>query len=272
MDIQIFQPKHPRLQALVQNYYVLQSQKDETVTYLTFPKPYSVLSLYKGAEITHLQNRMRIEAKLEAPLIADLTFSYSQPLLIEYQGSIRELTVYFKPLGIHAFGSPFKGKATKSEEFFTSADDRMKLDTLLDRGQTEALIDSLETYLVSKLTEFRHPFLHRFVEAVTNDPTLSLAQLSKSYGISQKTLIKHAKAYLFRTPSQFIKVVRFYSSLKAYDTKGHGTLSLTEIGYSASFFDQAHMIKEFKTLTGFTPRRFFNNLERTDGNLNWIFL
>ena len=47
--------------------------------------------------------------------------------------------------------------------------------------------------------------------------------------------------------------------------------NLTVVGYEALFYDQSHMVKAFKSLTGFTPKQFFEGIELKNGAGNWFF-
>ena len=48
--------------------------------------------------------------------------------------------------------------------------------------------------------------------------------------------------------------------------------SLTELSHFIDFFDQSHMIENFKSLTKLTPRTFFENLTTMENsNVHWIF-
>ncbi len=272
MNIQVFKPQNEILKDYVFSYYLLNNDNNKETTYLTFPKPYSIVSVNKNAKVSYLPNTMVIESDGNGSLTSDLTLSYKKPILIKYKGSVKEITIYFKPLALYAFIEHPGESISENDSFLPYPDYKEKMSEIIDLTSTDEIILQLESYLLSKLSKFKHPFLHQFIDDVTINSRTSIGELSKEYGISQKTLIKHTKSYLDRTPSEFIKVVRFHKALKEYYKTEKGTLSLIEIGYMASFFDQAHMIKDFKTLTGFTPRAFFKNLNHTKGELNWIFL
>lgn len=73
---------------------------------------------------------------------------------------------------------------------------------------------------------------------------------------SQSPLEKRFRAAVGASPKKFASIVRLKNVLQQYPTAG----SLTELGYEAGFYDQAHFIKEFKALTGDTPEDFFRGL------------
>lgn len=61
------------------------------------------------------------------------------------------------------------------------------------------------------------------------------------------------------SPKQFLKVVRFQNAI--YQKSKVAQLSLTELAHTCGYYDQAHMINDFKSLSGFTPKQFFTDCE-----------
>mgnify|MGYP006287009973 FL=1 len=57
------------------------------------------------------------------------------------------------------------------------------------------------------------------------------------------------------SPAAFSRIVRFQYALHLHNQ--HRNYTLTAIGHSAGYFDQSHMIREFKQLSGMSPRAFF---------------
>jgi AraC-like DNA-binding protein len=48
--------------------------------------------------------------------------------------------------------------------------------------------------------------------------------------------------------------------------------NLTTLAYAVDFFDQSHMIRDFKAMTGFMPKEFFRNVTGRDGgSVAWIY-
>jgi AraC-like DNA-binding protein len=61
------------------------------------------------------------------------------------------------------------------------------------------------------------------------------------------------------TPKQFLRIVRFQYSL--YNKSINSNITLTELAYKCGYYDQSHMIADFKSLTGLTPGQYFSNCE-----------
>lgn len=273
MNIQIIKPENEKLKKYINYYYILkQTNETKKITYLTFPNPYSIVSVLESADLRYAPNQMSVTHAPDAPLTSDLTLSYKKSILISYAGKVKEVSICFKPLGINAFIENSVKHNSEKVPFFPYDDYQQKMTEVLSAEKESEVLHLLETYLLSKLSDFDHPFLFKFVEDVSSNLSVPLAELATKYLVSQKTLIKHTQKYLARTPSHFKKSVRFHQALLKYLGADKKILSLTDISNMACFFDQAHMIKDFKSLTGYSPHRFFKLLSSQKGNLNWIFL
>lgn len=86
-----------------------------------------------------------------------------------------------------------------------------------------------------------------------NKGNIRITALMEQLHISQSPLEKRFRQMVGTSPKKFAAIVRFKHTLQAY----RPAISLTELGYEAGYYDQAHFIKEFKTFTGDTPERFF---------------
>jgi transcriptional regulator GlxA family with amidase domain len=137
----------------------------------------------------------------------------------------------------------------------------------------EQKIAAMESYWISKLKGVSHPFLYQAINdmLLPNDKEMTIAEIAQKNRISQKTLIKHFEQHIGKTPSDFRKIVRFRNALKQ-KAQENKEANLTDITYISHYFDQSHMIKDFKVLTGYTPKEFFKKLiSNYDGKISWIF-
>ncbi len=276
MDIYVFFPKNKLLVPYIECFYVLsKTNKSEAIQYITFPSLNAILSVIRKAEIGYVKNNLSIRQNDSIGLVTSLTCNYRNPVIINYEGIINEITIYFKPLGINAFLEKDLCEYTKQDfgGFEPFSDFSESISHILDAEDIDKRICKMEEYWLTKLRGFEHSFLPAVVSEMINAKgNFNINDLANKYGVSRKTLHKHFLQHLCRTPSEFRKILRFRSLNKEFIHKKHK--SLTAAAYDFNFCDQSHFIREFESLTGdIAPREFFKKLiTYGNGEINWIYM
>jgi AraC-like DNA-binding protein len=278
MEVKIYKPKSRLLEQYIECFYILKRESAEPeVTYYAFPSFFPTVGLNVNA--THKPTGLSNFTVSHCPinkLATSLICQFENYGWIKYEeGPADEIVIYFKPLGLNAFLEnalrhyvhSFIGDFQPFDDYRARMIDLFNIDKAVDR------IQSLENYWLSKYKGFRHPFLHNVVEEImTDEGSSSISETALKNGISRTTLIKHFDLHLCMTPSQFKKIVRFRSAMKRYRQKTTDE-SLTDISHGVEYFDQSHMIKDFKSLTKYPPKTFFSKISTfEDGYINWLFL
>ena len=279
MNIKLYRPQNLILQNFIEYFYILtKSADEETIAYLTFPNIYSMVSINRNAMIKTKGNTVTVDYNADNILVSGLAVRYLHPLLIEYSGAAKEITICFKPLGLNAFLdhpiSYYAKNNTLDNNFQPFTDFQQEMRSVMQTEADEKKIAAMEAYWISKLKGVSHPFLYQALNdmLLPNDKEMTIAEIARKHKISQKTLIKHFEQHLGKTPSDFRKIVRFRNALKQKAGENKKD-NLTDITYFSHYFDQSHMIKDFKVLTGYTPKEFFKKLSSSfEGKINWIFL
>lgn len=276
MKVKLYEPQNTLLQKYIKCFYILQRRPDDKgITYISFPSIFTMACLNADSKIEMLENNLTITHCPDNKLEMTLTRNFEYSGWIRYKGAADEIVIYFKPLGINAFLE--KDLKHYIQSFFVKFNpfvdyQKAMLDFFLIDDQ-EARIQSLENYWLSKHRGFEHPFLQNVVDEIMNeDEPSSLAEVAQKNGISRMTLNKHFDLHIGTTPSQFRKIVRFRNAMKQYRQKISAE-NLTDISSAVDYFDQSHMIKDFKALTKHPPKAFFSKLSTIeDGQINWLFL
>lgn len=267
LEIKFYQPKSQILQKYLEGYYFLsQKEDDPTVEYLTFPNNYNIISIYENTEIIYSENQVTARGKENEPFSSDMICHYKKPIKIVNIGKLNELTFYFKPLGLNRFINQKLSEFTTDffSNFIPFDDYKIVMQTILREKNREIQIDLIENYWISKLVGFEHPFLNQVLDDLLdlkND--YSITELAKKYNISRQNLNKHFENHLCKSPSDFKKIQRFRDALKNRINKNSNE-NLTSLSYDMLFYDQSHLIKDFKSLTGLTPKKFFKNISSQD--------
>lgn len=118
-------------------------------------------------------------------------------------------------------------------------------------------ISAVERFLIARMknTEPDRMVLAALALIHKSKGNIRISELMDQLHISQSPLEKRFRQVVGTSPKKFASIVRMKSIVQQYNTKS----SLTELGYEAGFYDQAHFIKEFKSFTGETPEKFFSN-------------
>lgn len=85
-----------------------------------------------------------------------------------------------------------------------------------------------------------------------HDGRIKVKEIAGILDVSIRKLERQFEEILGLPPKQFIRLVRFQKTvekLKKLDESG----KLTDIAYESGYFDQAHFIKDFKSLSGQSP-------------------
>lgn len=276
MKVKLYKPQNALLQQYIECFYTLQRRpEDESVTYFAFPSIFSMVCLNTDVDVEVLEDNLTFKPSLQAKLETRLICNFGRPGRVRYEGAANEIVIYFKPLGLNAFlekdlkhylgahyikFDPFDDYQAAMIKIFSIDDDRAK-------------IEALEGYWLSKYKGFKHPFLQCAVEEIIKEGgSFSISETALKNKVSRTTLNKHFDLHIGTTPSQFRKIVRFRNAMKRHRQKISAE-NLTDISYNADYFDQSHMIKDFKALTRYSPKDFFSKLSTLeDGNINWLFL
>ena len=276
MEIKFFKPKSQILQQYLEGFYFLINKEDDpTIEYFTFPNNYSILSVLENAEIIYSENQGLIKEKKGNFICSDLICHYKKPIKISYEGNINELTFYFKPLGLNAFLP--KSLNNYLNDFFSNFipfDDYSSTFTaILRETNFDKKCQMIEDYWLSKLVGFNHSFLFDVVldlKDTQND--YSIGHLAKKYNTSRQNLTKHFETNIGKSPSDFKKIHRFRKALKSQINKKSNE-NMASLSYDLLFYDQSHLTKDFKSLTGLTPKKFFKNISsKENGEINWLFV
>lgn len=132
------------------------------------------------------------------------------------------------------------------------------LDNILHQSHTISRIKVVENFLISKLKPQTHKgkLANDAVYLINQQHgNLSVMELTSTLQINERQLQRIFEEHIGLTPKRFSGIVRIQYFLKLL-RKNSAQTSLTELVYDCGFYDQAHMIREMKNITGITPRQY----------------
>jgi AraC-like DNA-binding protein len=179
----------------------------------------------------------------------------TQPSVIDTLQQRAVCGVSFVPGGARPF---FRAPASELSERMVDLsalwgrDGAVLHERVLEAREPEAQLDALERVLVEQA---RHGFARDRGFEVARGLLAGgapVAAVEQRLGLSPRTMIERFRAQTGLTPKRFARVERFQRLVQAMDS----VASWTELALTHGYSDQAHMIREFKELSGTTPTAY----------------
>jgi AraC-like DNA-binding protein len=83
---------------------------------------------------------------------------------------------------------------------------------------------------------------------------IDISSLSRDLCLTEKSLLRKFSSIIGKAPKQYSRIVRFQQIIRSLSV--YGSRNLTQIAIDNGYFDQAHFIRDFKALSGYTPKEF----------------
>lgn len=245
----------PELRPFVQHYWCVRYQlppgEAYTQTVLSFP------SVHLAFEHDDQGRRVLVYGIPRRPFVREL------------RGSGRVLGVRFRAGGFFPFWqrdvATLTGRTVPAAEVFGPEAERW-LNRVLDAGDDGEMAQAAEAVLRRRLPEPdpRGRLAGRIVDAAMHDRDIvRVEQLSQRAGMSVRQLQRLFYRYLGVSPKWVIK--RFRLQEAAERLERDPSTSWTELAVQLGYYDQAHFIKDFKSVLGQTPSAYVQKAARSTG-------
>ncbi|MBD3581308.1 AraC family transcriptional regulator [Flavobacterium selenitireducens] len=123
-------------------------------------------------------------------------------------------------------------------------------------GQAASILDTYFSRLACQSKANLHPVVSASTEWILRQKgQFSSNELSDHVGCKQRSLERAFNEVVGLSPKKLGGIIRLHYFLG----KSRTTKDFTPVAYDAGYFDQAHLIREFKKITGITPGAYHKN-------------
>jgi AraC-like DNA-binding protein len=243
---------HPALAPHVIDYSGYRESGGRPVWRRELPVSFIPLIINFGAPFTLRDERM-IETR-------HLSFSagvYAAPVIVGSPGTAHCLQVNFSPLGaLRFFGvaqSEIAGRTLALDDLL-GAGANLFIAQLHDAADWATRFALLDQFIARRFERAKEP--HGTVEEVWHGlkhskGAASIAGLAEGAGVSRRHLAKLFRAEIGATPKTIARILRFEHARTMAGTVPR--LGWADIAYAAGYADQAHLVREFRQLSGLSP-------------------
>jgi AraC-like DNA-binding protein len=263
--IKTIAPTSPILKKYIECFYVYEGKPNLTFKYVAFPHFNTGLTFFKGAFV-HRQNwSLLISENTDLGVHIEVLGKYITPVLLEYKGQLREISIVFKPLGINRFFKDnYHSLAPKFSQELTNNEWNQFGESLFSDNDD---ISKIESFLVSQFWD------NQELSGIENSLTLlennnqqdSIPDIASKVGLNLKTFQRHFQKHMGCSPVEYRRICRFRSSLRNKLNSSQWK-NLTELTFDEGFYDQSYLIKEFRKITNHNPKDFFKSVSKVDGD------
>lgn len=262
--IKTITPISPILKKHIVCFYIYEGKTNSKYTYVAFPHYNTGLSFFKGAIINRSNRNIEISESSTNEIHIEILGKYTSPVLLEYNGLIREISVVFKPMGINRFiNDNYKSIAPNFSQEFTNISWRQFGEDLFSG---EDSLRKLEMFLLSQFSDNLE--LNSIKESLNllenGNEQNSIATIAAKVGLTLKTFQRRFNKHMGCSPVEYRRICRFRNSLTS-KFNGSKLKKLTHITYDEGYYDQSYFIKEFRKLTNHNPKEFFKSTSKVDG-------
>ena len=178
------------------------------------------------------------------------------------------IIVVFQPDGINRLlgisANEIRDKIISTEDIF-GRQGLILHEKLFDQPNLEDKLYLLNTFFF-KLTP-KHSISNQILIRASlnfiskNKGTITIKQLVKHTGYTERHIERAFSESIGISPKKFGNIVKLHSFLKMLKDKSVQN-SITAFCYEAGYFDQSHLIKEFRKYTGITPTQYLKDTSR----------
>lgn len=251
MKFDTYVPCNP-LKPFIKSFAISETEAEST--YKVLPDTGLVIGFQYRGKLSHLEPGAEIP--LASSGITGLRDSYR---IFRNSANIGTVLVFFTEGGAAPF---FKvpvhelfSESLSLDNFMLRSELLILEEQLCGAREDQKKIRLVELFLLARLKPVAPD--HMVLAAITlinqRRGNIRIKELCTSLNISQSPLEKRFRQVVGASPKKFASIVRLKHTLHLYAPQN----SLTDMGYEAGFYDQAHFIKEFKKFTGETPESFF---------------
>ncbi len=255
MDVKIYIP-HLALQDYVLNistvHAVLPEGIEEVVTPYP-PTPFQSLMFYCRDPVA--MGRAGNDTFDKQPLAVIVGPQYSR-VNVKVYGQIKAIRVDFQPGGLfRLLGIPMHelfDKGFDALDFFGAEMNRIN-EKLQEAGELERGKEVVENFLLDQLTQIRGilPVDFALRLLMNNNGHMTIEKVASLSCLSIKQFERKCQERIGMNPKTYARILRFSKAYRLHEALPE--ISWTKIAYEAGYFDQMHMIRDFRVFAGANP-------------------
>src|SRR5690554_3168320 len=259
------------------SYYYFHASDDENYnkSFVFYPNYKHALTVYKHSEVTLTEYESIVnpsEKTIIKPLYA---INKSKNIKVSIKGVFDKIGIVFNPLGINFFiDKPLNEVLTSDFNYFIYFGEEFRevVTQVFDEKNLENKVALLDKFFEKQFVTFDEPILKKSIKTIlSTNGAIKVSELSEEVNINRKTLLRLFKKHTNMSVEEYRKMVMFRQALN-YFHQNKETTNLTDVALFSMYYDQAHFIKHFKSITKETPTTLLSKISHLgEEDTYWYF-
>jgi len=252
----------PALRGYVRNYEYREIASDNRVAVRPLPaRPEQLLQFHLLNRFAYFDRGLKQTFLAPTAIVVGPSTHRTADLLL--RGTFLVFVIVFQPTGFHQlFRIPMTDLTDHAyeAEAVLGRDVKVLHDRLHHCRQVGDMFHVTEEFLLGKLRTFHRVDCVQGAAAqmLQRHGQVDLQQLVSVSGLSHRQFRRKFAEQVGIAPKLYARINRLQHALRLKTECP--TMTWTEVTYRAGYFDQTHLVKDFKVLTGETPSRFVGML------------
>lgn len=257
-------PTSDKISRYVSYYYFHTSEdKDYQKNFIFYPNYKHALTVYKDSEVILSDFESIIKPSTKSIIQPLYSVNKEKNIKVSITGVFDKIGIVFNPLGInHFLEQPLQETLTSDIGVFSNFGDEFNsiLKQVYLENQVEKKVALLDSFFEKKLCSFEEPILKKAIgEIIISNGGIKVSELSEKLNVNRKTLLRLFYKHTLMSVEEYRKMVMFRQAFN-YFQQNKGTTNLTEVALFSMYYDQAHFIKHFKSITKETPNTLLSKV------------
>ena len=247
------------LSKYIKNYFIVET--GDSVDFLpeerVYPCGYATMVFHYGSPSKFRKKNLSKYIEPNLVICGQQTSYYDLSL----SGNTGMILIVFRPHGVKSFFNfpitELLNENLSLQDLINNEANELE-DKLFNAANNKQRITHLENFLIKRLiqnNEFER--IEHAIKIIENSKGQLKAQdIAHEVCLGIKQFERTFSKYVGINPKKYASIVRFQNVIQM---KTKHKKSMTQLALDNGYYDQSHFIHDFKSITGLTPKAFFNS-------------
>ena len=257
-------PQSEKIKRYIAYYYFHYSTDDDyKKSFIFYPNYKHAITVYINSQIEIINDHSIVKPCVVTDLTTLYSINKNKSVKVTIEGKFNKIGIVFNPLGINHFFTDYLSSFLKTDmgifpHFGKKFD--LTLEQVLHEIETEKRVILLDQFFEESLQPFNETIIKKAIgEIIVSNGGIKVDELSKKINVNRKTLLRQFQKHVLMSVEEYRKMVMFRQAFNYFHQNKDKT-NLTDVALFSMYYDQAHFIRHFKSITKETPNTLLSKV------------